>query len=135
MKTIPWEIQQVINQLDNWTSAAPLSGRQNDVELLDWRRRLARLSKEVRKRQRTNDLDWFWWLTEYATMVAATIHEDYQQFTPALMRAKQTANKRTIATIAAAKKRRMIGDRTRAKVLAGERPVSKRHQRRIKSGK
>lgn len=131
---VPWEVRKVLDQLARWKAAAGRSAQTN-TEAADWRRRLDRLSREIAKQQKVGNVDFFWWLTEYGSMVAATIQEDYQQFTPALMRSAQTSNKRKTATIAAANARRKIGQCTRDKVLKGERPVSKRQIRRINRGR
>lgn len=131
---LPWEVRQVLDQLDRWMNAAKRSDR-TDGEAADWHRRLTRLSREAAKQQKAGNVDFFWWLTEYGAMIAETKGEEFESYTPALIKAQQTANKRKFATLAAANARRQIGQLTRDQVIKGERPVSKRQTRRIIRGR
>jgi hypothetical protein len=60
--------------------------RTSVIEVRDWRRRLARMIRQARKRQRVKDWDWFAWLWEYCSMVSATIRDDFRQFDKTIIR-------------------------------------------------
>lgn len=157
-KPLLWAVAYVEKQLADWRHAArsyrhwalPLpfnagyvrrdtSGIDRhitEIEILRWRRTLARLTLEARSRRRQNDFVWFYWLAEFGTAVTVTLYEDaeerYGQVLTKSHKAKMNLNKAGNKATAA---RRKIGNATRSAVRAGRRGVSERHVRRILSGK
>lgn len=56
------------------------------IEVQYWRRRVARMIREARRRERAKDWDWFFWLREYSTAVSATVRDGYRQYDKAIIR-------------------------------------------------
>ena len=112
--------QQVVDYIADWRGflASPESAHVRD----DARHLLDQLVSAVNK----ND-------TLLAVPAAAQLGE--YRFWPGAAEAQQINEQRVAAATRATAARILIGENTASKVAAGGRPVSKRHQRRIMTGK
>ena len=81
-----------------------------------WRRRLARLIREARRRERAGDTAWFARLAEYGEMIAATEIENHRQFDRTIRRG---------GTAIRAQKRASAAGNTPKKAAADEVVLSK----------
>lgn len=88
--------------------------RTHVIEVKGWRRRLARMIRQARKRQRVKDSDWFAWLCEYGSMVSATIQDDFRQYDKTIIRGGKAMKQVKEASKAANDPRKASAD---AKVL------------------
>jgi len=130
-----WEVEHVLEQLDRWNFAARRS-RRDDAEARDWRRRLNRLRAEAAKREAGGEIEWFFWLAEFGSMIGATLNEDFEsRYAAILARVAQTRQKRRASTGAAAAARRAIGAAKRELAKAGKAHLSPRQVRRYRTGK
>jgi hypothetical protein len=142
MNRIPHEAQSLMRRLRQWRETTHRFARetgsckQNDHASLAakaTRRRVLQLSREAQRRLKAKDWDWFWWLDLFGILVATERDEEFDdRYRQPLERAAAIERKRRAATVKAADARRAIGARTKQKVIAGQRPVSKRHARRLK---
>ena len=122
-------------QLRRWAHAAERSDRA-DAEATDWRRRLERFAGEADARYAAADWDWFWWLSEYGSMISATVREEYQRFEEPLLRALRARQGRAQAAQKARAVHERRAKRTAALIKAGNRKIrSSRQVRRVLKGR
>lgn len=106
------------------------------LEVRQWKLRVERLALEAEKQMAAGNWDWFWWLDEFAGMKGETIHESFDdQYTRVIASGAKARRQQRVLTESATAKRRKAGSETVSRVKAGERPVGKRHRRRILTGK
>jgi hypothetical protein len=132
---LPSAAERVFKQIHDWRSALDSFDREKieraagvyeikgtdgrvgkipDGDYRLWKLQVFRMSKEADARAAASDWAWFEWIDEYASMVAATMLDDFdEQFTVSIEKGGRAIKSQRKASAAGAASRKKIGKHTK----------------------